>query len=316
MSGQSRCLILGGRGFIGSHLVDSLLARGYSVRCFGRPKVTPWSRPYSANDKFELFEGNFECEADIEAALEGCDVCFHLISTTLPKSSNIDPVFDVESNLVGTIRLLKNGIRLGLRKIIFISSGGTIYGSPKGIPISESHPTNPSCSYGITKLAIEKYLALFYELYGLNYCVLRLSNPFGERQRIHASQGAIAVFLGKILRNETIEVWGDGSVVRDYIYISDVISALIMALEYEGSQHIFNIASGHGLSLNQVLEAMEQVTGRVIQRRYIEARPFDVPTSILCIEQAAQTLGWLPTVAFEEGLLSFFRWLEKNPNAD
>src|SRR5262249_42060795 len=142
--------------------------------------------------------------------LEGCQTCFHLVSTTLPKSSNADPVFDVESNVLATIRLLTQAIQTGLKKVVFVSSGGTVYGVPKQIPILETHATDPMCSYGITKLSIEKYLHLFHVLHGLDYTVLRLSNPFGEGQRVHASQGAVAVFLGKVLRGETVEIWGDG----------------------------------------------------------------------------------------------------------
>ena len=153
-------------------------------------------------------EGDFTSDSDVASAVIGCDVCFHLISTTLPKSSNLDPVFDIETNLMGTVRLLNQVVKSGVGKVIFLSSGGTVYGPPQEIPIVETHPTNPICSYGITKLAIEKYLELFYQLHGVDYTVLRLSNPFGERQRIESSQGAVAVFLGKALRGEKIEIWG------------------------------------------------------------------------------------------------------------
>ena len=138
-----------------------------------------------------------------------------------------------------------------IRKFIFVSSGGTVYGIPQEVPIKESHPTEPICSYGISKLAIEKYMNLFHLLHGMEYCVLRLANPFGERQRVAAAQGAVTVFLDKALRNEEIEIWGDGSVVRDYFYVSDAVSAMTKALAYEGSSGVFNIGSGVGQSLNR-----------------------------------------------------------------
>jgi UDP-glucose 4-epimerase len=241
-----RCLVLGGRGFIGSHLVDALLARGRLVRCFDRPHVAPLGEAHLSNPNFEIYEGDLVSEADVTEALADCDVCFHLVSTTLPKSSNADPVFDVESNVLGTVRLLTNAVKSGLRKVIFVSSGGTVYGVPIQLPIPEGHPTDPVCSYGISKLAIEKYLGLFKHLHGLDYTVLRLANPYGERQRTHASQGAVAVFLGKVLRGEPVEIWGDGSVVRDYIHIADVVDALLMAFERTSSEHIFNIGAGRG----------------------------------------------------------------------
>jgi UDP-glucose 4-epimerase len=311
-----RCLVLGGRGFIGSHLVDALLVRGLSVRCFDRPHVISLGDAHLTNSNFELYEGDFASETDVAEALVGCDVCYHLVSTTLPKSSNADPIFDVETNVLGTVRLLTHAVKEGVQKVIFCSSGGTVYGVPTQTPITEEHPTDPICSYGITKLAIEKYLGLFKQLHGLDYTVLRLANPYGERQRTHASQGAVAVFLGKVLRGEPVEIWGDGSVVRDYIHIADVVDALLAALEQTGKEHVFNIGAGRGHSLNEVLDTIEKVTGRAADRRYLPGRAFDVPESVLSITRAKQSLGWSPKVGFEQGLERFATWLLHNPSAD
>ena len=262
---------------------------------------------------FELIEGDLANEAEVAEAIKGCDVCYHLVSTTLPKSSNADPVYDIESNVVATVKLLNQLVKSGVRKIVFTSSGGTIYGNPVSIPIQESHPTNPVCAYGISKLAIEKYLGLFKQLHGLEYSVLRLANPFGERQRTHASQGAVAVFLGKILRGEPIEIWGDGSIVRDYIDISDVVDALLLAMEKTSDQHVFNIGSGHGHSLNELIRAIEKVTGRTADCRYLPSRAFDTSSNVLCNTLANQCLGWSPKVRFEEGLEKFAEWLLDHP---
>ena len=312
MNHTKRCLVLGGRGFIGSHLIDALLEKGFRVRCFDRPHVVPLGESHLANSHFEMYEGDIVSEAEVAEALKGCDICFHLVSTTLPKSSNLDPVFDVESNVLGTVRLLTHAVKSRLKKVIFVSSGGTVYGVPKQVPIPETHPTEPTCSYGITKLTIEKYLGLFKQLHGLDYTVLRLANPFGERQRTHASQGAIAVFLDKALRGEEIEIWGDGSVIRDYIHIADVISALIGAVDHTGNQNVFNIGSGRGRSLNEVLDSIELITGRSTKRRYVSGRIFDVPASVLCIERAQQSLGWFPRVEFEDGIHRFTQSLSNS----
>lgn len=311
-----KCLVLGGGGFIGSHLVEALLARGHCVRCFDRPYVAPLGDAHLSNPNFELYEGDLVSETDVAEALVDCDICFHLVSTTLPKSSNADPVFDVESNVLGTVRLLTHAVKSGLKKVVFVSSGGTVYGLPTQVPIPETHPTDPVCSYGISKLAIEKYLGLFKQLYGLDYTVLRLANPYGERQRTHASQGAVAVFLGKVLRAEPVEIWGDGSVVRDYIHISDVVDALFAALEPTGNEHVFNIGAGRGYSLNELLDAIEKVTGRAVDRRYLPGRPFDVPLSVLDIGRARQSLAWSPKTSLHEGLEKFAAWLLQNPGVD
>ena len=175
-------------------------------------------------------------------------------------------VFDIETNLLGTVRLLNQVVKAKVGKVVFLSSGGTVYGPPQEVPIVETHQTNPICSYGITKLAIEKYLDLFFQLHGIDYTVLRLSNPFGERQRIQSSQGAVAVFLGKALRKEKIEIWGDGFVVRDYLHVSDVVSAMIASIDYQGSDRVFNIGSGSGVSLNEVVDGISQVLGRTIDK--------------------------------------------------
>ena len=295
-------LVLGGSGFIGSHLVDLLLAQGSRVKSFDRPPTLLDAATVRDRENLMLLPGDFTSSADVSDAIEGCDYCFHLISTTLPKSSNSDPLYDVESNLLPSIRLMAHAVKAKLKKLIFVSSGGTVYGVPREIPLVESHPTQPICSYGITKLAIEKYLSLYRHLHGLEYSVLRLSNPYGPRQRTESSQGAVAVFLGKALRNEPIEIWGDGSVVRDYIYVSDVVRAIASAALSTASETTFNIGSGRGVSLNEILDAMESLLGAPIRRSYSAPRPFDVPVNVLDISLARSKLGWSPSIAFEVGL--------------
>lgn len=313
MTSPSRYLVLGGKGFLGSHLVDALLDRGHQVRLFDRPNMkSPFVSPVFRSC-LEVFEGDFASDADTAAAVVGCDICYHLVSTTLPKSSNADPLFDIETNLLGSVRLLNHAVRNGVKKIVFVSSGGTVYGKTLQLPIEEGHPTNPISSYGITKLAIEKYLGLFLELHGLEYSVVRLSNPYGERQRTHASQGVIAVFLGKVLRGERLEIWGDGSVVRDYVYIADVIRALLAAADYRGDERILNIGSGQGRSLNEIMDVIGQVTGKEVMRTYVKARSFDVPASVLSISRASNALHWRPEVPLVEGIKRTAAWIASQP---
>lgn len=305
-----KCMVLGGGGFLGSNLCDSLLTSGYSVRIFDRPNLRRF-RKFSAEEDVEWVEGDFANIEDVSHAVSGCDVIYHLVSTTLPQSSNDNPVYDVETNLVGTLNLLTHAHNEKIKKIIFISSGGTVYGVPENIPIKENHPSNPLCSYGITKLAIEKYLHLFYTLYGLDYCILRLANPFGERQRLTGAQGAVAVFLDKASRGQSIEIWGDGSVVRDYIYVCDAIDAMVKAINYCGRERIFNVGSGKGHSLNDILDEIESLIGRPVERKYMQGRPLDVPVNVLDIEQAKRCLQWQPISTFRQGLERTLEWLKK-----
>ncbi|MDX2345902.1 MAG: NAD-dependent epimerase/dehydratase family protein [Legionella sp.] len=306
-----KILVLGGNGFIGSHLIDALLDKKYMVRVFD--KASNALSNHIDNSNFEMIKGDLTNEVDMTHALADCDICFHLISTVLPKSSNLNPVFDIETNLMGSVKLLNLAVKANIKKIIFLSSGGTVYGLPMQLPIDENHPTNPLCSYGITKLAFEKYLHLYHQLYGLDYTILRLANPFGERQRTEASQGAVAVFLGKALRKEKIEIWGDGSIIRDYIHISDVVNAMLRAIPYENAQRILNIGSGHGLSLNEILDNIELVTGNKLVRAYTDTRKFDVPINILNSSRAKKALDWTPALSFKEGLIRMADSLKGTP---
>ena len=303
------CLILGGAGFIGSNLTDALLKLGHRVRVFDRLNVDT-SNLTVALPRIELVTGDFLNESDLASALNGIDVVVHLISTTLPKTSNDNPTYDVESNVMGTLSLLNLSRQNGVKKIVFLSSGGTVYGPSAISPISEEGATDPVCSYGITKLAIEKYLHLFYHLYGLNYVVLRAANPFGERQNPGSGQGAITTFLWKCMQGEPITIWGDGTVTRDYFYISDLVSALLSVIEREAPSKIYNVGSGAPLTLNQLLSIVQAVTGQSPAIQYLPARTLDVPVNALNIARAQKELHWKPQVSIEEGITRTWTWLQ------
>jgi len=302
---MKKALVLGGGGFLGSHLADALLLEGQSVRIFERPGI-PRYRNFTESEKIEWQEGDFNSQADIEVAVQGCSVVYHLISTTLPKSSNDNPIYDIESNVIGTVRLLEAARRAEVKKIVFISSGGTVYGIPKSVPITEEHSTDPTSSYGITKLAIEKYMSLYHELYGLDYSIIRLANPYGERQKSNAAQGVVAIFLHKAMTEQSIDIWGDGSVVRDYIYISDVIRVISKVTNYSGDVRIFNVGSGTGRSLNTILDTIENILKKPVKRTYKVGRLFDVPENVLDIQLAMKVLDWKPEVSFEEGVKKLY----------
>ena len=293
------CLILGGGGFIGTAVAERLLADGWRVRIFDRPGVRMPSR---IADRLDCVAGDFQAAGELAPALEGVDAVVHLISTMLPKSSNEAPLQDVETNVLATLRLLSLMVERRIRKIVFASSGGTVYGVPRSVPITEDHPTQPEVSYGITKLAIEKYLYLYGRLHGLQPVSLRIANPYGGGQRIDTAQGAVAAFLHRALRGEAIEIWGDGSVTRDYLHVNDLATAFSCALDYEGPNQVFNIGSGQGVSLNELAAAIETVLGCHLVRRYLPGRSFDVPVSVLDNSRARAELRWSPSIPLAEGL--------------
>jgi UDP-glucose 4-epimerase len=298
---KMKCLILGGAGFLGSHLCEGLLAAGCSVRIFDRSNIDTGNIAHVL-DRIELYEGDFSDRSHYARITQGIDIAFHLISTTIPKTSNENPPYDVESNIVPTLHFLDAARDSGVKKIIFFSSGGTVYGIPENIPIPETHPTNPICSYGIHKLTIEKYLMLYHRICGLDYGILRISNPFGERQRAGSGQGVIAAFLNRAVKGEKLEIWGDGSVVRDYIYVPDVINAAIKLMNYRGKEKIFNIGSGRGLSLQEVSKAIERAVGYPLQIAYTPHRIMDVPVNVLDIGRSGMALEWKPLISFENGI--------------
>lgn len=305
-----KALIIGGSGFIGTNLSESLVERGHGVRIYSRSTNRFRGTPRGV----DYVEGELGNHGLIRDALEGVDVVFHLASTTLPKTSNDDPVYDVRSNMVDTLQLLEACVDAGVGKVIFASSGGTVYGPSKTIPVNEEHPTNPISSYGIVKLTIEKYLELFRHLYGLDYAALRISNPYGPYQDPAGQQGAISVFLHRIRTREPITIWGDGRVVRDYIYISDVVDALELAAHTETRRKVLNVGSGCGASLNELVETIADVVGRRPKIEYLPARSLDVPASVLEIGRAGEELSWVPKEDLMAGISRTWEWMRTVPS--
>ncbi|MCL5498587.1 UDP-glucose 4-epimerase [Phytobacter palmae] len=305
-----KLVVFGGGGFIGSAICERLLADGHQLRIFERPRVPPY-RHFAENEHVEWTTGDFSSTHDLRDAIEGMDGVVHLVSTTLPKSSNEDPVYDVETNIVPSLHLLNAMVEHQVKRIVFISSGGTVYGNPQYIPIDEKHPTEPVVSYGITKLAIEKYLHMFSKLHGIKAVTLRVANPYGERQRVETAQGAIGIFMHNILKDKPIEIWGDGSVQRDYIHVSDVAEAFAKAITYNGDKECFNISSGKGISLNELVEMMKNIIAQPVQVNYKPGRSFDIDISVLCNQLARNELNWEPKVTMQEGLTRTAAWMKE-----
>jgi len=299
-----RVLVLGGNGFIGSHVVDHLVAAGHKVRVFDR-SVELYREPLK---HVEYRFGRFDDTFQVAEALDGMDAVCHLISSTVPGTSNLDPVVDVESNLVNTLKLLEQMRKKNLHRILYLSSGGAVYGNTVTSPIGEDQPLNPISSYGVVKVSIEKYLLMYQQLYGFKPIILRPSNPYGPRQGHVGVQGLIGTFLARILAGERLEIWGDGSVVRDYMHVSDLSRLCVSALESE-TCGVFNAGSGEGNSINQIVDLIRNLADEELQIDYRQGRACDVQEVVLDISKAIEAFNWSPEVSLSDGILNHLEWL-------
>jgi UDP-glucose 4-epimerase len=300
---RQSCIVLGGGGFLGINLCRRLSSAGHRVRAFGRRCLFP-----DALDKIEWYQGDFCDPTALAAAIETYDIVFHLVHTTTPHSANLDMSKDVQQNVISSLALFDISRSLGVKRVVFVSSGGTVYGVPDQVPTPETAPAEPITAYGVGMLAIEKYLALYQRLHGLQYRILRVANPFGPFQVPVKNQGVISALMSHAISKETIEIWGDGSVVRDYIFVDDVIDALQAAMVDQSDARIFNIGSGVGRSLLEVIAAVEVHSGSELGIAWKQGRAVDVPKSILAIDRARDILKWTPSTSFEQGLRRTFDW--------
>jgi len=298
-------LVLGGCGFIGSHVVDHALAAGHAVRVLSRSPDR--ARPPIAGVDYRL--AGLDDRAALTDALQGCDAVLHVLSTSHPASAEREPVADVEGNLIGTLRLLQAMRDTGVRRLVYVSSGGAIYGPPEVVPIPESHPLRPIGSYGIVKAAIESYIATAARQ-GLVATVLRPANAFGPRQTGSSNPGFITTALMRLAQGTPMDLYGDGSVVRDFLAVSDLAALCLHGLEH-GAGLTLNAGSGDGRSLAEVLASIERVTGKPFRLNRLPARAIDVPVSVLDTSLARDRLGWQPRQGFEDALAETWDWVRR-----
>lgn len=296
-------LVLGGNGFIGSHLVDQLLNQGDRVRVFDRAP----DKYRDALPGVNYFYGEFNDSAMLAEALQGVEVVYHVISTTVPSTSNLDPVGDINGNLINTVKLLELMRLQNVKRIVYFSSGGTVYGRPEFTPVTEDHPKNPISSYGVIKLAIEQYLSMYYLLHGISYVALRASNPYGSRQGHSGLQGVIGTYIDNLNKGFSIEVWGTGEVVRDFIHISDLVELSLLAGRSD-KVGLFNAGYGQGASILDIITVLAQCAETEIKPVFKPGRDFDVPNSVLDISKAQEQFGWSPKVSLQEGIADTLKW--------
>jgi UDP-glucose 4-epimerase len=301
-----RILVLGGSGFLGSHIVDKFLAEKHDVSVYDL--YPERFRRSPAGIKF--YTGDFgNVGALSELIGTGFDAVIHCVSTTTPKSSNESPEFDIQSNVIGTLYLLDICVKHNVGKLVFLSSGGTIYGDIGNREmVDETHAVRPMCSYGVSKLTIEHYLDVYRHLRGLDYVALRLSNPYGERQSPLRALGALTVFLHRTLKRQNVEVWGDGGVTRDFIYVGDVANAVYLATTNPVSG-VFNVGTGTGLSLRDILVHITNVVGREPTVEWLASRSFDVPRIVLDASKLKKATEWRVVTSLQDGVGITADWL-------
>lgn len=291
--------VFGANGFIGRHLTRRIAAQGFNARAVSRRFHSEFVTEVSPT--VEVVTADLNRPLETLSALQGVDVAIQLISTSSPGLGNSHIVADIEDNIIPHVEFLKSCIQAKVRKIIFVSSGGTVYGPGAPTPTPETAPTNPISSHGLTKLVVEKYIQMFASTDGIEYNILRLSNPYGQGQEFHKGQGLIPAVLEKYARGAPVEVYGTGNARRDYIYISDVVDAIVLAIPFS-ENGILNVGSGESRSIIEVLDEIERYLPSPLARRFITGRSTDVELSVLDITAARSKLNWHPKVPFSMGI--------------
>lgn len=301
---RGNVLIFGGSGFIGSNLAEVLACQGYGVISLSRsPQLASDLRGRS----IQYVCADASNPATYAEYIELADHIVYLASGTTPGTSSDNPYLDIEANLLPFIQMLKiNGMGKRL-PVLFASSGGTVYGVPRYLPIDELHPTEPICPYGIVKLAMEKYLMYYARTFGFGHTILRISNPFGGLHHRRMDQGVIDVFARKIIRRENLVIWGEGAVVRDYIHIEDVCHGFAKALTYRGGQSVFNIGSGRGRSILEIVSSLAFHAKVNPEINFARERGHDIRENVLDISSAKLELGWAPQIDFDQGIMLTLR---------
>jgi UDP-glucose 4-epimerase len=307
----ARHLLLGGGGFIGRHMALLLSQLGHHVTIASRHSILDnFSLDGTNNITWKQLELG---AADWDSLIDGMDIIHHYAWGSIPASANANPRGDLLTNVTATIDLLDALRRRKSGRLLFASSGGTVYGKTQDYPVPETHILAPITAYGAGKVTAEVYLNLYRATYGVDCRIARIANPFGAGQDLSKGLGAVTTFIHRALTGQRITLWGDGEVIRDYIHISDAVRALAMLslAPLPLAESTFNIGSGRGTSLNQILEEIETQLGRRIDVERTPGRTFDVPINVLSIARAQSVLGWSPALSFSHGMAMTFEDLRR-----
>jgi UDP-glucose 4-epimerase len=301
-----RILVTGGAGFIASHVADAFLELGHEVAVLDNLS-TGFRR--NVPKKAVFYETDILDRDAVTRVFQEFqpEIVDHHAAQMDVRISLVDPEFDARTNILGSLHLILNSVRFKVKKFIYISTGGAVYGEPSYLPVREDHPINPECAYGISKHTVEHYLYLYRFLEGLNYTVLRYPNVFGPRQNPKGEAGVNAIFIDQMLEGTVPTIFGDGEQLRDYVYVGDIAAANALALT-QGNGEIINIGSGVGTSVNRIFSALAELLNFKSPARYAPTRAGEIYKVYLDPSRAEKILGWKAKVSFEEGLRRTVEW--------
>ena len=303
-----RILVTGGAGFIGSHIVDACCKAGHTISILDDLST---GRKQNINPKATFYEGDLRDGSLVGRILREreIEVICHQAAQIDVRRSVSDPVFDASVNVLGALTLFESALRHGVRRVVFASSGGAIYGDQDYFPADELHPTRPISPYGIAKLVTEQYLYYYHAVHGMSVVNLRYANVYGPRQNPEGEAGVVAIFTGKMLKGEHPVINGDGEQTRDYVFVGDVVRANLLALDREG-WNIYNVGTGIESDVNMIFDAVRRFTGAACEERHGEAKKGEQLRSVLTYARIERELGWKPSTKLEEGLrltVEYFR---------
>lgn len=303
-------LLIGGMGYVGRQLLKPLIAAGYRVHVLDRKAPEPEQKRIGNIEFHEYLNSN---ESTLRDVLPRCSTVFYLASDSVPTTTVRNPSREGELNLVPFLRFLDIFQDYSDTHLVYFSSGGTIYGNPETIPVDESSPVAPISYHGAGKAAIETFLRVCSRQYDNRITILRPSNLYGPDQPYVSGFGIIRSMMEKLKQDQPVEIWGDGEVIRDYLYINDFVSACLACIRFENQQkkfRIFNVSSGQSLSINQLCHEIEEATERRLRKVYLPGRAIDVKSVILDYSRIKQELGWQPVVGINEGLRRTWQWIK------
>ena len=300
--------LIGGAGFLGTNLALSL-SKQNNVTIVDRNSAY-FEHIQRLNQNIRFMEAPFDITADFDSQVKGQDVVYHLASTVIPGNSNKNISAELEANVIVTSKLLDACVRQEVKKIVFLSSGGAVYGKKGVCPVNEDMVTYPISSYGVQKVTIEKLLYLYRYQSGLDYRVIRLANTYGHYQRPNGKLGVVTTFIYKALTDGRLEVYGDGSIVRDFIYVDDAVRGINNIVNGDSDYRIFNLGSGYGTSVNEVIETIRKAINKRLKVEYIAGRTTDVPENYLDISRYESIYGTLNAISLEDGIIKTAKFMK------